>query len=858
MNRRLKAAWLAAGVFGVGTAQGQDAPAAIESEPAADASAPADVRPDSAPGSEALPVEDQGTIPVADATATPEGAPVPAPAEKRGALGIEEIVVTAQRRQENINDVPIAISAFTGDALQELGITDTRDLGNIIPGLSVSNSGFNKPVYTLRGVGFNETSQTASSTVGVYTDEINFPFDVMTKGANLDLERVEVLKGPQGTLYGRNTTGGAVNYVSKKPTDSFESGLTAGYGRYRTADVEGFVSGPLTDSLKARLAVREIDAGKGWQHSNTRPDDHLGKVDKQSGRLLIDWQAAEHVPVRFTFAGWRDHSEPQAPQAIGIRPQNQIVGDPSLAQEVRSYPLVPVDTDSNSVADWTPDLDFQLRDSFWMGGARTDWGIGEDLTLTLQGAYEDYRSKNSTIPISGLNVINTENRINARTRAGNLEARLAGNFAEDAKWQLGAFVSRDKVHEDLLYYVDTNSAVFPVPGSFLALRQRLLDLGFGDLDLPVPLPGDPALGNRLGLKADQTADTQALFAHLEFPLLETVKGTAGLRYTNEVRDYAGCTTDSKENTKGLGFATVFNGLSIAKGGSGGIQPGGCFTLDENTNDPVLYEDKLKEDNVSGRLALDWKPIEDALLYLSYSRGFKSGSFPAISASSTAQLHPVKQEQLDAIETGGKITPFAGLHVDYALFHYRYKDKQLLSRVKDPIFGPLPVLKNAPKSRVNGAELSIEAQPLSGLYLTGAVTYLDTKVLKFVGVDEAGETRDFAGNPFNFAPKWSYTLLANYVVPLTDRYDLTLGTDYGYKGRTNSVLGGDPLYEHESYGVLNARVGVGSTVDGWTVTAWCRNLTDEFYTVSVFASGDSVSRFAGPARTYGLTLAYTWD
>src|SRR5262249_48570805 len=161
-------------------------------------------------------------------------------------------------------------------------------------------------------------------------------------------------------------------------------------------------------------------------------------------------------------------------------------------------------------------------------------------------------------------------------------------------------------------------------------------------------------------------DTEAVFAHLELPFLETFKATFGLRYTNEKRDYAGCTEDSKENSAGLGFGTVFNALSIAKGGSGGIQPGGCFTLDEH-NDPVLFKDTLEEDNVSGRAAIDWKPIDDALLYVSYSRGFKSGSFPAISASSTKQLEPVKQEQLDAIETGGKIGIVQGLHVDYALF-----------------------------------------------------------------------------------------------------------------------------------------------------------------------------------------------
>lgn len=783
--------------------------------------------------------KDEPAAPSAPAPAEPSTPPPattePKPKEHRAALAVEEIVVTAQRQEESINDVPIAVSAFSGEALQALGVTDTRDLGNVIPGLSVSNSGFNKPVYTLRGVGFNETSQTASSTVGVYLDEINFPFDVMTKGANLDLQRVEVLKGPQGTLYGRNTTGGAVNYVANKPTDEFASGFSASFGRFLTGDAEGFISGSLSNSLKARFAVREIGSGQGWQYSQLRPSDHLGKIDKQSARLILDWQLAESLPITFTFQGWRDHSDPQAPQAIGIRAQNQQVGAAALDPSIRNYPLIPVDTDDNRVADWPAELPFGLKDRFLMGSTRADWALSDALKLTVQGAYEDYESNNSYLPISGVNVINTENRIFDRTKAVNLEARLAGPlFYDEARWQLGAFASRDTVYENLLFLIDTNSAAFPTPAG-------------------------PIVGNRLKLIADQTARTFAVFGHSEWPFLDTLKATLGLRYTSEVRDYAGCSADSTENTKGVGFANTFNVISLAQGGHGGAQPGGCFTLDENTHDPVLFTDSLSEPNVSGRLSLDWKPADELLFYVSYSRGFKSGSFPAISASSTAQLHPVKQERLDAYEIGGKLTLLeSALHVDFAVFHYDYKDKQLLSRVVDQIFGPLPILRNAPRSKVDGAEVALQLSPFEGMFLSAAGTYLKTRVIEFIGVDETGATRDFAGNEFNFAPRLSYALLANYVLPVTSSLNLTLGGDYNYKGKTNSVLGGDPLYAHKAYGVINARFGVAGASGDWSVTAWGRNLADKFYTVSIFASGDTVSRFAGQPRAYGLTVTRNFE
>ncbi|MGB1908238.1 MAG: TonB-dependent receptor plug domain-containing protein, partial [Spongiibacter sp.] len=154
---------------------------------------------------------------------------------------IEEVMVTAQKRSQSINDVPISISAFSGSKLDDLGVVDTRDLGNFIPGFTYSDSGYATPIYTLRGVGFNDATYNASSTVGLYVDEVNLPYAVMSKGASLDLERVEVLKGPQGILYGRNTTGGLINYIANKPGDAFEAEISGGYGRFDTRELEGFV-----------------------------------------------------------------------------------------------------------------------------------------------------------------------------------------------------------------------------------------------------------------------------------------------------------------------------------------------------------------------------------------------------------------------------------------------------------------------------------------------------------------------------------------------------------------------------------------------------------------------------------------
>src|SRR6202008_3637134 len=180
-------------------------------------------------------------------------APAPAataePAPSAG-IGLEEIIVTAQKRSEKIDDVPIAISAFGGETLNQLGVTDTRDLARLVPGFNANESGRGSTLFTMRGVGFADTTYTATNTVGTYIDEVNLPYSVMTRGANLDIQRVEVLKGPQGTLYGRNTTGGLINYIAKAPTDEFEAGTITSYGRFNTVESENYLSGPILDSLK--------------------------------------------------------------------------------------------------------------------------------------------------------------------------------------------------------------------------------------------------------------------------------------------------------------------------------------------------------------------------------------------------------------------------------------------------------------------------------------------------------------------------------------------------------------------------------------------------------------------------------
>jgi iron complex outermembrane receptor protein len=195
---------------------------------------------------------------------------------------VEEIVVTAQKRVQSINDVGLTISAMGSETLERQGVKSLSDLADKVPGLTFAPSDFGTPVFTLRGVGFYDNSIGGYPTTSVYVDEIPLTFPVYTTHANLDVERVEVLKGPQGTLFGQNSTGGTINYVAAQPTNTFSAGANATLGRFDQGDVDGYISGPITDTLKARLAV-EHDFGGDWQHSYTRTD-FLGAKDVTNAR----------------------------------------------------------------------------------------------------------------------------------------------------------------------------------------------------------------------------------------------------------------------------------------------------------------------------------------------------------------------------------------------------------------------------------------------------------------------------------------------------------------------------------------------------------------------------------------------
>lgn len=779
------------------------------------------------------------------------------PSEFKSRLLIEEVIVRAQRREEDIVDVPIAVTAFSGDQLKTLGISDTRDLGYVIPGLIVSEGGQGAPVYTLRGVGFTDSSYFATPTTAVYLDEVNLPYSIMSKGAVFDVEQVEVLKGPQGTLFGRSSTGGAINFIANKPSEAFEAGLTASYGRFETSDVEAFVSGPIVDGLSYRLSARGIRRDEGWQYSNTDPDKTHGEQERYAYRASLNWEPNDDLALYFVATEWVDRSDAQAGQPITYIPQNPYANDitePGVtAQSVRDYPYVSMDTKDSRVAEWCtghPEcvrsdgrpMDFELDETFRQASMQLRWGLSDHIEAHVLASYTELVSDDSELPTGAFNQRHAELGVDVTMETVDYELRLSGwNESQTLRWLLGYHSTpRDTVDEYLHLIMSGNaSVVFPIP----LLEESLL------------------LSDYYYSEAELDYQSKAPYANIEWQFTEAFKLTLGARYTEEERYFSGC-SGAKDQVNGM--YGLFQVLALQRALETGntpdiVEPGGCFSVGPN-GEIGAFSKTLKEQSWSYRGVVDWTPNDNTLVYASYTRGFKSSSFPLFQTSDHKQLEPVTQEQVDAYELGAKLSFWQRkAHVNAAVFHYDYKDKQLLSRFNDAVFGPLPALKNAPESQVQGAELDFTLSPLTGLYLAGAVSYLKTEILEFTAINNQGDLEDLSGREFNYSPELSYSLTLDYSLPLAQRFEAGIGLDYHYVDETNSSIEGDPIFAHRDYAISNARLRFGELDKSWVLTAWGRNIFDEYVVNSVHQGvGDIKYRLTGMPATYGLSLELLFE
>jgi iron complex outermembrane receptor protein len=710
---------------------------------------------------------------------------------------LSEVVVTAQRRAESAQKVGIALSVVSGADLAAKGITSVLGLQNAIPSLQVEPAfGSGQPQYRIRGVGFLDYTSNNASPIGVSLDDVAFALPIQTAGQLYDLDRIEVLRGPQGTLYGRNTTGGQINFVTNRPTEDLHAGFTVEYGSHNLVTTEGFVSGTVAPDLTARLSVATAEGGA-WQR-NRDTGQHLGNQDKVAGRGQLEWKPTDAVDVRLEFHLAKDKSDEAGLHLIApYTPYNTGLGGPTIPSDSSRY-----------VTGWRLDPAFAAVTGLDAGSkpgvdnsnngvdlnAHFDFGPAALTTVTaynkmIRREYGDWDATSYR---------DSDEYFRSDLDVFSQEARLASTGTGPFGWVGGIFYSYQTLHES--FYSD-----------------------FSDADIGFPAGTTPQIVlTQYGQKANSLGE----FGQVNYQFNDALKATLGVREDHETRELIGLNT----------------GLLV-----------GPFSLPSFTGGAL--NNSITSNLPSGKIELDYTPQEGTLVYESISRGVKSGGFTAHNTTSAPVADPFGPERLTAYEVGIKSDVTRTLRANVAAFYYRYRNEQVLGKILDPLSGSYVGKFVNADSRLSGADLDLEWHPIGGLSITqyaGFVEgYFTGNVLNSSGVN-------YNGQPLS-VPKWSYGGDVSYGLDV-GKFKVTAESNYSFHDTYSQFyLLGSNDFTIPRYWLANANLSLSPASGGpWTVGLWGRNIFNRSYDVTrnFFLPGTEVAQ-AGEPATFGIRVSYKY-
>ena len=713
-----------------------------------------------------------------------------------GEAVIEEIIVTAQKREQALQDTPISVTAFTGRTIEDLGFRQSVDITTQTPNFNVGypNGDTGVPALFIRGVGLNDFAVLNQGPVASYVDEVYVSSNAAQIFQLLDVDRVEVLRGPQGTLYGRNANGGAVNYYSRRPGDEWNGWARAGFGDWSSTKFEGAIGGPVTDALGVRFAALKTDS-KGWMRNRFTGNRQQG-VDELAWRLLLDFAPNDKFDALLNIHGGETKSDSVQYRHLGTWPEPFFFGDNCADSAIQNFDCVDIvgysEYDvSNYIGGGEVDpvpgykegnYDYEDTNdtSFWGVSLNLNWEIGNDLTLTSITAFDevdDFRPEETDAgPADVLTGV-----LGVEQETFSQELRIS-QVKDGWNWLAGVYYLDDQADDRT---------------SFDLLR--LLRPGLIGVDDPAVCGPDVPAGNPTGFCPDQFVFEQisatrqniksfAIYGDASFDLAERWRLSLGLRYTDEEVEHAA-----------------------------------AFFYDEPAaGSPLITssDEKTSFDNVSGRVVLDFRVTDEVLLYGSIANGFKAGGIQ----STTDGSFPFDEEELISYEAGFKWqTPSGKIQLNGAVFFYDYTDMQVFQfvNVGNPPT-PISLLTNASDAETTGAELEFQWLPTDNLYISMGLGLLDAEYKDFV--DDLGN--DFSGNKITLAPDLSFNGLAQYDIP-TDIGTFTLQLDWIYQDKVYFDSLNNELLSEDSYWLWNGRIAWAPS-DEWELALWGRNLGNEEY------------------------------
>ena len=722
-------------------------------------------------------------------------------------LQLEEVVVTARRRSESLQDVPIAVTALSGDALTLKGASDITELAQSVPSVTLEPSRATNTTLTafIRGVGQQDPLAGYEQGVGLYLDDV---FLARPQGAVLDIydvERIEVLRGPQGTLYGRNTVGGAIKYVTRRLSDEFTGSLKGTYGSYDQIDLVGTVSVPLGESFRVGGAVASFQRD-GYGENKTTGDDQYDK-DIFGYRLSAEWLPTEDILVRFSYDDTQDDSSPVA----GYRPFPGAVSGAPVLNDIYDSLAGAKDNISTSGINGNNEVESEG----WM--VSLDWNLGDYWTFrSITADREDYTE--SVIDFDSLEVDDFDAPVIYDNDQFSQEFQLLFN-GEKMNLVTG------------FYYLDAEAS--------------------NDFDVVLGQLGRSAYGSELTAYTGGSVETESwsVFADLTWNFTDKLSLAVGGRYTEDKRS-----------------ADVFRGSYLGAGGSPFFGNDDAVLIAVTSD----YEAERTFYDFSPRINLSYLWTDDITVYAGYSQGFKAGMFDPRGANlvTPAVEEGVDPEQLDSYEIGFKSMYWDGRAItNVAVFYSEYTDMQVPGSVGIDTNGDginddfVGTLTNAGEAEISGIEIEGNFLFTENFSMQLAASFLDTDIKEWIVNDvDVSDQREIQNTPEEMAYiGFTYNTMAF-------SGELTLNANWSYKGDITQFEVPAPVLDQDAYDVINASVIWVSESETWLLGLYGKNLTDEEIKTAgyCFGSGgcpstlgleDNTTIFYAPPLTVSATVEY---
>jgi iron complex outermembrane recepter protein len=735
--------------------------------------------------------------------------------------GIADIVVTAQKKSENLQDVPISVAAVTGEMVADMHAATLQGLQGVVPNVEIGNFSNtpNTAVFTIRGIGVIEPDPYAGNTVGIVTDGVPQYFSM---GALLDLydvERIEILRGPQGTLFGANTTGGVVNVVNAQPEiGALKGKLDLSYGNYDHLTSGGVINAPLGENLAARLTISH-DRRKGWV-TNVVDGSDMGKRDVTIFRGAIKYAPSSDVDM--ILSGEYDRARNGAPVVVAGDLPGEAEFVPAGFRGMYVSPCLPAGSRCRA-----PKKYFSAND----GGAR-----GEILDQSDMDTYRASLTSNfRNTAIGDITSITSYRDFNLFefTDQDGTPVFLIDTRRQTKGWQFSQEVRTDIEVSDS---IDLLLGGFYMKTHYNHFQHLRIEFGGGvtyDPVLNTVTKGLPGLFQR-NLQ-DQDNHSISGFAQTYVRLSDQLKLQAGIRYSYEKTRMEASTATSLSTT---GVST-FDGTS----------PDGT----PNTNLGIVAPPigKKSWNNVGWKLGLDYKATDDVLLYTYWARGFKSGGFTG-RIGVPSDLGPYEPEKIDTFEIGLKADFLDNrLRTNLSAFYTNYRDMQLAQIY---FIGTVQgnTILNAASSTIKGFEAEITAVPTKGLTLTASFAYLSAKYKNFLFLEPNGSVTDLRGERLQNAPKWSGALGFNYEFPISGM-EGRIGATYTFASeKLLTSIKDVPRSRIQPQHLVNANFDV-QINDQISVGIWGTNILDNRYINSVFDAPGTLGLVNyAPPRQYGVS------